>query len=121
MSLHLELGELIGREFADALASPIEHKQDVLIVRLANGIALDIRYAAPDAYSLRWTHDGREAGIDTAPVHPDLATYPNHLHDTAGNLRADPLTRVDTSPEENLRQLIRALIDDPALSATAAS
>ncbi len=115
MSLHLELGELIGREFADALASPVEHKQDVLIVRLANGTALDIRYAAPDAYSLRWTHDGREAGIDTAPLHRNLATYPNHLHDAAGNLRDDPLTRIDAAPEDNVRQLIRALIDDPAL------
>ncbi len=118
MSLHLELGELIGREFADALASPVEQKQDVLIVRLVNGTALDIRYAAPDAYSLRWTHDGREAGIDTAPLHRNLATYPNHLHDAAGNLRDDPLTRIDAAPEDNVRQLIRALIDDPALGAT---
>ncbi len=119
MSLHLELGELIQDHFADNLADAPEQKQDVLIVRLANGVTLDIRYAAPDAYSLRWTHADREAGIDTAPLHPDLATFPNHLHDADGTLRADPLTRTDATPEDNVRRLIRALIDNPTLGATA--
>ena len=115
MSLHLELSGVIENELADALASPLEQKQDVLIVRLVNGVTLDIRYAAHDAYSLRWAHDGGESCIDTAPLHPDLATYPNHLHDTSGHTLADPLTRTDASPEDNVRRLIRALLDDPLL------
>lgn len=115
MSLHLELRALLESELADTLGAPVEQKQDVLIVRLRNGITLDIRYAAPDAYSLRWTHDGREAGIDTAPLHRELATFPNHLHDADGTLRDDPLTRVGAAPADNVRALIRALLADPAL------
>lgn len=121
MTLHLELGAVIERDFAEALAAAPEQKQDVLIVRLHNAITLDIRYAAADAYSLRWTHDGCEAGIDTAPLHRDLATFPNHLHDAAGNLRPDPITRIDAAPDANVRALIRALLDDPALGATEAA
>lgn len=115
MSLHLALGTVIESDFSDDLASAPEQKQDALIVRLRNGVTLTVRYAAPDAYSLRWTHDGREAGIDTAPQHPDLATFPNHLHDTDGGAHPDPLTRPDVAPEDNVRMLIRALLDDPTL------
>lgn len=115
MSLHLALGAHLQSTFGEALASAPEQKQDALIVHLRNGVLLQIRYAAPDAYSLRWTHDGHEAGIDTAPLHPDLATFPNHLHDTSGRAHPDPLTRTDAAPETNVSALIHALLDDPAL------
>lgn len=121
MSLHLELGAYIQSAFDDVLAGPPEHTQDALIVRLGNDIMLHIRYAAPDAYSLRWTRDGHEAGIDTAPLHPDLGTFPNHLHDTSGRAHPDPLTRTDATPEDNVSALIRALLDDPALGAPPAA
>jgi hypothetical protein len=115
MSLHLELGAHIESTLSEALAAAPEQKQDALIVHLRNGVMLHIRYAAPDAYSLRWIRDGREAGIDTAPLHPDLATFPNHLHDTSGHPHPDPFTRTDATPEENVQTLIRALLDDPSL------
>ncbi len=121
MSLHLALGTVIESDFSNSLASAPEQKQDALIVRLRNGVMLHIRYAAPDAYSLRWTYDGHEAGIDTAPLHPHLATFPNHLHDTDGGAHPDPFTRTDTAPEDNVRQLIRALLDNPALGAVTVS
>ncbi len=121
MSLHLDLGAAIESGFGDVLASAPEQKQDALIVHLRNDVTLHIRYAAPDAYSLRWTRDGREAGIDTAPLHPDLATFPNHLHDTSGRAHPDPLTRIDATPQANVSALIRALLDDPALGAPPAA
>ena len=115
MSLHLELGSAIEQAFRDDLDGPVEHKQDVMTVRLNNGVALEVRYAAADAYSLRWVYGEVESGIDTAPLHPDLATFPNHFHDAAGRIVADPVTRPDASPEDNLHRLIRALLDDPML------
>lgn len=115
MSLHLELGEAIGHAFQDALAEAVEQRQDALVVRLKNGVTLEVRYAAADAYSLRWICGGVESGIDTAPLHPDLATFPNHFHDAAGRVAADPVTRPDAAPEDNLRRLIRVLLDDPTL------
>lgn len=115
MSLHLELGSAIGQAFQDEIAGPVEHKQDVMIIRLKNGVTLDVRYAASDAYSLRWVYGEAQSGIDTAPLHPGLATFPNHLHDAAGRIVADPITRPDAPPEDNLQRLIRALLDDPML------
>lgn len=117
MSLHLELGEAIGHAFQDALAEAVELRQDALVVRLKNGVTLEVHYLAADAYSLRWTCGEIESGIDTAPLHPDLATFPNHFHDAAGRVVADPITRPDAAPEDNLRRLIRALLDDPTLGA----
>ena len=115
MSLHLELDSAIKAAFGDNLASPIEQKQDALIIHLRNGVKLTVHYAAADAYSLRWVHGDAEYGIDTAPLHHALATYPNHFHAAGGRILADPITRPEASPEDNLQKLIRALLDDPTL------
>ena len=113
MSLHLELGLLIEASFEGDLASPVEQKQDAMIVHLKNGVTLEVRYAAADAYSLRWAYGDAQSGIDTAPLHRGLETFPNHFHDAGGRIVADPITRPDALPEDNLQKLIRALIDDP--------
>lgn len=117
MSLHLELCAAVEDGFGDALESPPEQKQDALMIRLKSGVALEVRYAAPDAYSLRWTYGGAESAIDTAPLHRGLATFPNHLHEAGGGIVADPVTRPEASPRENLENLIRALLADPLLGA----
>ena len=113
MSLHLELGSMIETSFASDLASPVEQKQDAMIVHLKNGVTLEVRYAAADAYSLRWAYGDAQSCIDTAPLHRGLETFPNHFHDAGGRIVADPITRSDALPEDNLQKLIRALIDDP--------
>lgn len=114
MSIHLELAEEIQRDFGERLLAAPELSQDALTLNLDNGVVLVVRYAAKDAYSLRWqtTVDGPEAGIDTAPTHPALATQPNHLHLADGRVVADPLTRVDATPFANLTAVVRALLDD---------
>lgn len=115
MSLHFELGSAIEAAFENDLDSPPEQKQDALIIRLKNGVTLNVRYAAADAYSLRWVYGDAESGIDTAPLHQELATFPNHFHDAGGHAMADPVTHPDASPEDNLQRLIRALLDNPML------
>lgn len=119
MSLHLELGSMVEQGFGTQLGSPIEQKQDALIVRLKNGVTLTVRYAAPDAYSLQWTYGDAEAGIDTAPLHHGLASFPNHFHDASGCVAADPITHPGAAPGDNLSRLIRALLDDPTLASSA--
>lgn len=120
MSLHLALADLIDAKIAPQLDITVERKQDALILRLTNGVTLTVRYAAADAYSLHWEHAGSEARIDTAPLHPALSTFPNHFHDASGALLPDPLTDPTRAPEDNLRRLVAALLDDPTLGAGAA-
>lgn len=115
MSLHIELAEHIDRSFGTRLPQPIEHRQDALVVHLENGVTLTVRYAANDAYSLRWIWGDAELGIDTAPLHRELATFPNHLHDLDGQVRADPLTHPDEAPAANVSRVIEALLADPTL------
>lgn len=119
MSLHLELGAMVEQVFGKQLDSPVEQKQDALIVRLKNGVTLTVRYAAPDAYSMQWTHGDAGAGIDTAPLHHGLASFPNHFHDAGGVVAADPITHPGAPPGDNLQRLIRALLDDPTLASSA--
>lgn len=115
MSLHLELGSAIEAAFSDDLVAPVEQKQDALIIHLRNGVTLVVHYATTDTYSLRWSYGDTESGIDTAPLHHGLATFPNHFHDASGRILADPVTRPDAPPEDNLQRLIRALLHDPML------
>lgn len=119
MSLHIELAAHVDETFGRRLATPVEQKQDALVVTLDNGVVLTVRYAAPDAYSLRWTNSGKEAGIDTAPLHRELTTFPNHLHGTDGRPQPDPVTRPDLQPAENVVRLIQALLDNPSLGMVA--
>ncbi|NMF99495.1 hypothetical protein GPA27_19125 [Aromatoleum toluolicum] len=115
MSLHIELADRIDRTFGARLPQPVEHKQDALVVHLGNGVTLTVRYAANDAYSLRWNFGDAELGIDTAPLHRELATFPNHLHDIDGQVRPDPLTHPDDTPVANVSRVIEALLADPSL------
>lgn len=119
MDLHIALLAHVERHHADALSAPPRLTQDALTLPLRNGISLAIRYAAPDAYSLRWRGgalpDAVELGIDTAPTHPQLATAPHHLHLADGRVVADPLSRPDARPEDNVSAVITAVLADPLL------
>lgn len=114
MSLHPALCDALTTRFASRLAAAPRLHLDALVLTLDNGVALTIRYAADDAYSLCWTHDGRHFGIDTAPLHRGLATFPNHYHDGDGRLLADPHTDPANPPAENVSRLIEALLALPA-------
>jgi hypothetical protein len=113
MTIHLDLARAIETRFAAHLATPPDLKQDALVVQLANGVTLLIRYAAADAYSLRWTVADQALAIDTAPRHGELGTAPNHLHTADGQAVADPVTRFGADPWDNVRALIDTLLRDP--------
>lgn len=118
MSLHLDLAALIAEHFGEHLETPVDVKYDALIAHFAHGVTLEARIAAPDAYTIAWAWGEAEFRIDTAPLHPQLATQPNHLHTADGQLRADPLTRTDASPWDNLQRVIATILDDPLLEKT---
>ena len=119
MTIHLELRERIERRFACELARPLELKQDALIVQLRNDVLIELRFAARDEYIINWRWGDAELRIDTAPVHVDLETYPNHLHDADGTLREDPVTRPGQEIWSNVEAAIEALLADPLLQARA--
>jgi hypothetical protein len=112
--IHAFLKERIESEFAQALESA-ELCRDALLVRLRNDVTIELRFADAGEYAIGWQWGDVQLRIDTAPVHPHLATFPNHLHDGDGQLRSDRITRPGDDPWDNVRMLIAALLEDPLL------
>jgi hypothetical protein len=113
--LLIELAALLEEQCSAELDGPVRRHQDALLVSLANGVDLEVRFGADDEYAFNWRWGESEWRIDTAPLHPAVATFPHHLHDEAGVLRNDRVTDPARSPWDNLHALIVALIADPRL------
>lgn len=113
--LHNALKEAIDSQFAQAITEPAELCQDALLVRLDNGVVIELRIASAEEYAIAWRWGDTELRIDTAPLHPQLSTYPNHLHTGESQLLPDPLTHPGRDPWDNVNAVITALIGDPLL------
>ncbi|MBN8282669.1 hypothetical protein [Zoogloea sp.] len=115
MSMHLDLATRIEEHFGEHLERAVELKLDALIAHFSNGVSLEARIADPHAYAITWSWGEAELRIDTAPLHRDLATFPNHLHGADGSLHHDPLTLPGVAPWDNLQRIIVAILADPLL------
>jgi hypothetical protein len=116
MSLHLELKAQIEARYGAQLPAGVALKQDALLLQFDNGLVMELRFASAQEYVLGWLWGDAELRIDTAPLHPGLNSYPNHLHDEEGRVREDPLTRPGAAPWDNVCRLIDAVLADPLLS-----
>lgn len=112
MNLHARLAEQVIEEIGARLQGMPSVSHDALTLELDNGIVLQARFAGPGEYSIQWRHGNTEQRIDTAPLHPDLASFPNHRHPSDGPVCADHLTRVDRSPWDNLLAVLKALLGE---------
>lgn len=119
MSLHLSLKEKIESQYAAQLEGETVLKQDALLAYFDDGLMLEIRYLNPDEYSIGWSWGEAILRVDTAPLHLELKTFPNHLHDAEGIIRDDPFTLPGREPWENVRILVDALLKDPLVQAQA--
>lgn len=115
MTAHIALKGHIDKQFAAQLAAPAQLAQDALLLHFVNGLRMELRFAGADEYVLAWQWGDAQLRIDTAPLHPELATFPQHLHDMHGAVRADPVTQPGRAPEDNAGALIDALFRDPML------
>ncbi len=120
MTLHTALADLIISEFGEHLDSAPEVSQDALTLRMQNGLVLQARFANTGEYSIHWQVNGAELRIDTAPLHPGLSSFPNHLHGPDGVVRPDCLTRPGQPPQRNLAAVLNAILVDPLLQSTGA-
>jgi hypothetical protein len=111
MDLHLALKEQIEARFQDRLENDVLLTQDALLATFEGGLAVELRYANPDEYSVAWTWGEALFRIDTAPVHPGLATFPNHFHPGDGTAVADHLTVPGRAPWDNIRGVLEALLE----------
>ncbi len=115
MTLHTELIDQIISHYGEHLADTPQQSYDAVTLTFSNDLAMEIRFASADEYSLKWSVAEKEFRIDTAPLHPELATFPNHLHLDDGGMRADPLTTPGNPPWENVKAVLDVILENPIL------
>jgi hypothetical protein len=119
-SVHLVLQEHIEQHYADRLSGPVQLAQDALLASFDTGLMVELRYFSVDEYSISWAWGDAQLRIDTAPTHADCASFPHHLHDADGELRADVVTVPGTPYCSNITHLIDLLLVDPLLESARA-
>jgi hypothetical protein len=120
-SLHMMLKDRIEAAYANKLTEPVRMAQDALLLSFDSGLMMEVRYAGVNEYALRWSWGDAEFCIDTAPVHGDCSTAPNHLHRDDGSVAADTLTSIGTDCWTNFSRLLDTLLTDPLLQNASAS
>lgn len=109
--LHAALRESVQETFATRLAAPIQLMQDALRLGLDNGLELTARFAADDEWSVEWCRDDATARIDTAPDAANQGRVVAHLHDAAGNPRAQPPCDTTGAAEQVLCNIVGYLLE----------
>lgn len=72
---------------------------------------MDIRHPKRGEYSLHWQKGGIIIRIDTAPHHPNISTFPHHMHYLSEkNIIEDKVTILTRSPVDNVDRFIDFLI-----------
>lgn len=115
MTLHAALADEIVSRFGEHLDGAPRLGQDALTLQFQNGLVLQARFASAEEYSIQWRLGEAESRIDTAPLHPELASFPHHRHGADGMVLADDLTQPGRAPSENLGAVIGAILRDPRL------
>ena len=115
IGVHALLLEGIEAGYAHRLSEPVRVAQDALLVFFDSGLIVEARYFSADEYAISWSWGEAQLRIDTAPVHPQCGSFPHHLHDDSGQLRADGVTRPGAPCWSNFSSLIDALLIDPLL------
>ncbi len=103
----IKIANDINTSFKGILKVPAEIKSDGLLLKFNDGSQLELRYPSKKKYSFNFLREGRLFVIDTAPIHDELETYPNHIHDFDGKLLKDDITDVNNDPIKNIESFLR--------------
>jgi len=105
-----KLAEIAKEEFGDIVVEAKLLHGVRLRLRLSDGSILDVLYPKLDKYSFNWRQKGRTFRINTAPHHPEVASFPRHLHyETEERIVEDTVTAFSASPEENFRRVLERM------------
>lgn len=96
----------INSKFGNVLKSPAEVKSDGLLLQFNDGSQLELHYPYKKEYSFNFLKDDKTFIIDTAPVHSELETFPNHIHNFDGKLIKDEITDINNEPVKNIENFL---------------
>jgi hypothetical protein len=111
--LHLLLKDAVEARYSHRLSEPVRLAQDALLLSFDNGLMVEARYFSDDEYSISWCYGDAEFRIDTAPVHPDVATIPHHVHGSDDAVGADLISVPGLDCSTNFSRLLDRLLEQP--------
>jgi hypothetical protein len=97
----------INSMFGNVLKSPAEVKSDGLLLQFKDGSGLELHYPDKKEYSFSFLRNDKLFIIDTAPVHGELETFPNHIHNFDGKLIKDEITSINNEPAKNIENFLK--------------
>lgn len=113
--MHLIFKEMLEEHYAERMVEPVRLAQDAMTLSFDTGLMMELRYFSSEEYSINWSRGEAELRLDTAPTHATCTTFPLHVHDENGMVRAGPMA--DCSPDgwRNFSGLLDTLLLDPLL------
>ena len=104
----LSLAAVASSEFKDILRQEPSIFRDRVRLHFIDGSFMDVRYPVDYDYSFHWQRGRELYRINTAPDHPEIETFPRHLHaGSEENIMPDTITSLNNPPEENLRAVLK--------------
>lgn len=110
MSLKIikRLAEIAKEEFKDIVTDTEILHAVRLRLELVDGSTVDILYPMREKYSFHWRQEDKVFRINTAPHHPQIASFPRRMHyENEERIIEDAITSSSASPEENLRRVLK--------------
>lgn len=104
-TIHEKLVDLLADELSSFIDGEPQFLYDGIQAKLKSGANLQIIYPTDEEYMFAWEQEGDTLRIDTAPLHKELSTFPNHFH-RGNELNADAVTSIKNRPEENLKKVL---------------
>ncbi|MFX1326143.1 MAG: DUF6516 family protein [Promethearchaeota archaeon] len=98
-----KFAQIVEEEFSDIIKSKPLVIETKLRIFLIDGSFIDVRYPIDTDYSFHWERKGDITRVNTAPDHPEVKTFPRHIHQ-GESVKEDTITDLSLSPEENLRR-----------------
>lgn len=111
----LQLKPQIEAACKDELAGEVTAMQDALLLKLHNGVEVELRVLSAQHYCFSWLWGEALLRIDTAPGADGRGEGASHFHDVDGQRRPDPLSVPGAAPLANICRLLKALSADPLL------
>ncbi|OLS13582.1 MAG: hypothetical protein RBG13Loki_2803 [Promethearchaeota archaeon CR_4] len=103
---YLAFVKIIQSEFAD-ITNDIELHIDRIHLELVNHSWIEIRYPVLGKFSFHWQFGKSLYRFDTTPHHPNLTSFPRHIHcQKEENVVEDKILTKDGTPEEHLNQFL---------------
>ena len=113
--MHLIFKEKLEQHYAGRMTEPVRLAQDAMMLSFDTGLMMEVRYVSSAEFSIGWSWGEVELRMDTAPIHASGATFPSHVHDETGRVRASPIPCSSADGWRSFSNLLDTLLLDPLL------